>query len=381
MKFDPNKDFYRVLEVESNASQDEIEKQHRLLMLVWHPDRFPSSESKAKAEEKCKQINEAYDVLSDPGKRKAYDDDRGSAPTTAPGHSTAASAPTPPAPKPEIVFSTTTLNFGTVTKGDDGTKSFTIENHGDFPDAITIKWDPQPAWAKPLDIETTPITIFPITVTVELKTGRITPDSYATNIVVTADGEVFTLPVRLKVVAPKVAPASPSPTPAAAPAPRPRPSPAPRYTAPAHRAPSTPTNVPWGGVGCAFVVIAIVIAIVAYNAHQSNQNDLVSANVALATGTGKPYGYTFLNLRVRNDSDSAKGVLFNITLQFANGYSCPSITAVGGNEELYLPISSHTSDQETKGLWCWDGGADSEIPVSISSCTYKVDNSDWKSCQ
>ncbi len=63
------KDYYEVLGLDKNASQEEIKKAYRKLALEWHPDRNKSPE----ATEKFKQINEAFEVLSDPQKRQAYD--------------------------------------------------------------------------------------------------------------------------------------------------------------------------------------------------------------------------------------------------------------------------------------------------------------------
>jgi molecular chaperone DnaJ len=63
-------DFYAVLEVERNASEDDIKKAYRKLAMRYHPDRNNGS---ADAEEKFKQITEAYDALRDPQKRAAYD--------------------------------------------------------------------------------------------------------------------------------------------------------------------------------------------------------------------------------------------------------------------------------------------------------------------
>ncbi len=62
-------DFYEILGVSRDASLEEIKKAYRRLALKWHPDRNKSPE----AEEKFKEINEAYEVLSDPRKRQAYD--------------------------------------------------------------------------------------------------------------------------------------------------------------------------------------------------------------------------------------------------------------------------------------------------------------------
>lgn len=62
--------YYDVLGVSKNASEDEIKEAYRDLAMEYHPDRNPDKEN---AEEKFKEISEAYDVLSDPEKRKIYD--------------------------------------------------------------------------------------------------------------------------------------------------------------------------------------------------------------------------------------------------------------------------------------------------------------------
>ena len=63
-------DFYETLGVQRNASADDIKKAYRKLAMQHHPDRNPGDK---KAEEKFKDINHAYDVLSDDQKRAAYD--------------------------------------------------------------------------------------------------------------------------------------------------------------------------------------------------------------------------------------------------------------------------------------------------------------------
>jgi molecular chaperone DnaJ len=63
-------DYYKTLEVDKKASAEEVKKAYRKLARRFHPDRNPDD---PKAEERFKEIQEAYDVLSDPEKRKRYD--------------------------------------------------------------------------------------------------------------------------------------------------------------------------------------------------------------------------------------------------------------------------------------------------------------------
>jgi curved DNA-binding protein len=65
-------DYYEVLGVERGADEASIKKAYRRLALEWHPDRH-AGDGREAAETKFKQISEAYEVLSDPEKRKKYD--------------------------------------------------------------------------------------------------------------------------------------------------------------------------------------------------------------------------------------------------------------------------------------------------------------------
>lgn len=64
------RDYYEVLGVDRGASTDELKKSYRKLALKYHPDRNPGDKT---SEEKFKEIAEAYEVLSDPQKKSAYD--------------------------------------------------------------------------------------------------------------------------------------------------------------------------------------------------------------------------------------------------------------------------------------------------------------------
>lgn len=65
------KDYYQILGVDENATQDDIKNAFRKLAFKYHPDKNPGNEKQA--EEKFKEINEAYSILSDANKRQQYD--------------------------------------------------------------------------------------------------------------------------------------------------------------------------------------------------------------------------------------------------------------------------------------------------------------------
>ena len=64
------RDYYEVLGVDKNASPEEIKKAYRKLAMKYHPDQNPGDKS---AEEKFKEVNEAYEILSDADKKSRYD--------------------------------------------------------------------------------------------------------------------------------------------------------------------------------------------------------------------------------------------------------------------------------------------------------------------
>lgn len=67
------KNFYEILEINQNASQEIVEKAYKVLVKKYHPDLQTDSNKKQECEAKIKEINEAYETLSNPDSRLEYD--------------------------------------------------------------------------------------------------------------------------------------------------------------------------------------------------------------------------------------------------------------------------------------------------------------------
>jgi curved DNA-binding protein CbpA len=72
-RFDPSIDYYAILEIAPTASAAEITRSYRRLMRGSHPDRFSDPAEQRRAEERAKDLNAAYAILSRPATRRDYD--------------------------------------------------------------------------------------------------------------------------------------------------------------------------------------------------------------------------------------------------------------------------------------------------------------------
>ncbi len=176
------KDYYRILDLSPDASQKEIKEAYRLLALVWHPDRFPKgSKARKLAEEKFKEINEANEILSDPAKRKEYDEKSGF-------------VVRPPKP----VISPTMIDFGEIEQGEVAHREFTVDNQGGEPkEDVKINYPPD-SW---FSVERVAPVAFPFKVPVWVDSSKLLPGrSYRGTITVDMDGVKAAVEVLLRVV-------------------------------------------------------------------------------------------------------------------------------------------------------------------------------------
>jgi curved DNA-binding protein CbpA len=89
------KDYYKILGVPPDAKQEQIREQYRHAVISCHPDKFTNLELKRQAEEKIKELNEAYAVLSDLEQRAVYDRQRSRGKTRAARSAVTARHPSP----------------------------------------------------------------------------------------------------------------------------------------------------------------------------------------------------------------------------------------------------------------------------------------------
>jgi Tol biopolymer transport system component len=134
------RDYYEILGVPLDASTEQIKRIYRKLALIYHPDT--TELDKAHANEKLKELNEAYEVLSDPAKRARYDQRQ---------EQEAARRARPVPPRPEL--SSARLDFGSLHQGETQTRSLQVNNSGGPIREINFTYSEEGAWFKIAGIE------------------------------------------------------------------------------------------------------------------------------------------------------------------------------------------------------------------------------------
>lgn len=212
------KTYYDVLEVPQNASKEVIKKAYRGLQKKWHIDKWIGSKARAiqrgddaeeierfqmmieQCEEKLKEINEAYETLSDDDKRRNYDL---SLKTPRPQASPSQARPKPRSNPPVITITPPSLNFGKLPQ-DTGrySLSFVIDNAGGpVAGDIELAFTDNTYWAD-MEWQVSDPGIFPITVKVTVN-GEDAPYTQSKGtLVFTAGTEVFEIPVLVEVERP-----------------------------------------------------------------------------------------------------------------------------------------------------------------------------------
>lgn len=143
------KDYYLILEVSPQASQDEIQSSYRRLAMIFHPDMAGNDRQKEYFEEKFKDINAAYRVLSDPAERAQYDAKH--------QH------------KGDVLeVSPSVIDFGTLIPGEGAVRSFLLDYAGD-PGQLELNIPPSNSWMDLGNIvSVNPPDTFPIQVEVKV---------------------------------------------------------------------------------------------------------------------------------------------------------------------------------------------------------------------
>lgn len=185
--------YYDVLGVSRNATKKEITARYTKLIRENHPDKFEGLKNKyeanndrellkvlekaiAEAEERAKEINEAYSVLSNTSKRRSYDSSL-----------------------INIVITPTRISLGSIKQGGKATASFIIENRGAKVKELSIDWQYKKAWGD-FDIEPDPDNGFPIKVTIKVSTISLAPGIFSGQVNIEIDGEQYYVPIDFKVI-------------------------------------------------------------------------------------------------------------------------------------------------------------------------------------
>lgn len=180
-------DYYQILDISSEASEEEIKKAYRLLVQIYHPDKYQNTGDKEltkKAEERFKKLQEAYHILGNSQKRRAYHSEWLKKKNTY----------TALKPKPEV--DPQYIRFRDVEPGEIKKASFIIKNK-EGPYAKIWIGNPD-SWVKVVDwSSTTPDDELPLKVNIELK-GEDWGKSYSEYIRVKLDEEEVVVKVELE---------------------------------------------------------------------------------------------------------------------------------------------------------------------------------------
>ena len=192
------KDYYQILDVPPDATLEAIKEAYRYLAFAFHPDRFPEGhEARRRAEEDFKRINEAYEVLSDPGERERYDREYRLC-----GDGAAKGPDTRPA---RLTLDPAEITVTGVTPGQTVEVSFTVDVGSGAADADQLRIQPDQPWVSILRVgaeSIAPPDMFPLRVTAELDTYALVPgQTYQSDLYVMVGGRAAGLTLVLSVAA------------------------------------------------------------------------------------------------------------------------------------------------------------------------------------
>ncbi|GEM_PF-3120814 len=132
-----NKDYYEILDISTDARLEEIRTQYRRMVRIYHPDRFRNPADKEYAEHKIKEINEAFQVLSDPEKRRSYDRRRNLTDSAGSGRGR---------PTAQPVANPQTLDFGALPPDTQKVLSFQVDNQGGPVTSFSFAYSEHNSW-------------------------------------------------------------------------------------------------------------------------------------------------------------------------------------------------------------------------------------------
>ncbi|MCX6725833.1 MAG: J domain-containing protein [Candidatus Shapirobacteria bacterium] len=199
------KNYYDILGVPQDAPLSEIKKIYRKLVKVWHPDRFTDIDEKQFAEEKLKEINEVYRILSDENDREKYDKKL---------KEQYKKEQEATIKKPKLIVSTNVLDFDKVEQSKTVSQTFWIDNQGGPGKNLSIKFIPENSEdffkLKIIPKSKEAGKEFPIKFEVILNSHDLSPGkSYSWGIIISLDNETAEVIVLVRNVFRKPAPAKP----------------------------------------------------------------------------------------------------------------------------------------------------------------------------